>query len=157
MSVSVDYFFNASETLSSLAAQANDCLGCLLVPEQDNPEVYVARFLGMDLALSQTGDYVNDHELDFENFEFELSFTTWASHPILRPIQLASMVVSIYALHCFFGITGILVYDMNTLLARYVELEVEDHGRQLYDLVSRTAFINYPDHLAIISSRLPSL
>ena len=155
MSVTVNYFFNASETLNVPVNKINGCLGCSLKPEQDNPEVYAARLLGMDLTLSQAGDYVNDRELDFEDFKFELGLTTWAGYSELRPIQLASMVASIYALHCFFGITGILVYDMNILLARYGEHEVGNHGAQLHDLMSGTTPMTYSDHLAIVSSRLP--
>lgn len=156
MSITVDYFFNGSGSLRDLAALVNNCLGCSLQPEQDNAEVYVARLLGMDLALSQALDYENDRELDFENFQYELSLKTWVGQSVLRPIQLPLMVASIYSLHCFFGTTGILVYDMDLLLARYVEREAENYGLRLYDLVSETPFVNYSDHLAILSKRLPS-
>ena len=43
-----------------------------------------------------------------------------------------------------------LVYDLQTLLARYEERDIPEYGKSLYDLVSGTTFIRFSEHLDVL-------
>lgn len=119
MSVNICYFFNYSKSLPELAEDINERLGCSLAPYEGDPEDFFERFLSMDFSLHTAEGYVNDNELDLENFKYQLGFRTPAGGADARPIQLPAMAMVTYALHRWYGVTGILVYEVQILLARY--------------------------------------
>jgi hypothetical protein len=52
-------------------------------------------------------------------------------------------------------ITGMLVYDVQTLLAKYEErLEPKSETPELYDTVSKE-FVSFPAHFETLQKRLP--
>lgn len=155
MSVVIDYFFNYPKDLQELAADINTTLGCNLSPYEGDPQDYFSRFLSMEFSLSSSEYLVNDRELDFENFRYELGFRTPWGGADARPIQLPAILLVIYALHRWLGITGMLVYDVQILLARYVEREIDGAGRRLFDVISSTPFLSFQAHLDIVKRRLP--
>jgi len=155
MSVTVDYFFNYSADLFKLAGSINRCLGCELSPYENDPENLFTHFLGMEFSLEAATDYVNDRECNFENFAFHLDFrTTWGGSDS-HPVQLPAMALVAYNLHRWLGITGILVFDMQVLLARYEEKEVPNFGLRLFDVLSGTPFVSFVAHLSQLQKRLP--
>ncbi len=154
MSYTIDFFFNSPKSLTELTEDINNCLGCSLAPIPDDPQVLFTRFLSMEFWFSEA-DYGNDRELDFENFSYQLGFKTWMGGANARPIQLPAIAMVVYGLHRQLSLTGILVFDVQILLARYEEREVEDCGLRLYDLVSDTPFVSFASHLNVLTRRLP--
>jgi hypothetical protein len=67
MSITVDYFFNHQDELSSVARKISEWLGCYLAPYDARHDDLFCRFLGMELTLSKH-TFENDGELDFENY-----------------------------------------------------------------------------------------
>ncbi|HET9493060.1 MAG TPA: hypothetical protein VFR15_02400 [Chloroflexia bacterium] len=155
MSVHISYHFNYPKDLRGLAADINTWIGCNLSPYDGNElDSYYARFLGMEFSLRSAEGYVNDGELDLENFSYQLGFRTPVPDAGMRPTQLPAILVVVYALHHSLGITGMLVYEVESLLARYVEREIDGYGRRLFDVLSETPFISFPAHLNIVRKRL---
>jgi hypothetical protein len=154
MSVTIDYFFNYSKPLPELAKDVNECLGCSLAAYEGDPDDLFDRFLSMEFSLHVADSYENDRELDFENFRYALGFRTPWGEADARPIQVGAMAIVIYALHRSLGITGILVFDMQTLLARYEEREIPEYGKRLYDVLSDSAFVSLSSHLEKLKARL---
>jgi hypothetical protein len=68
---------------------------------------------------------------------------------------LPSIATVVYALHRWLGITGMLVFDMGRLLARYEEREISHWGKALFDNVSGTPFIGFGAHLELLERRMP--
>ena len=163
MSVTIDYFFNYPRSLSELTTDINDCLGCSLAPYKSNPEDLFTRFLSMEFSLRVSPlalrvvppDFEKDPELDFENYLYKLDFRTPWGGAADRPIQLPAILMVVYALHRYLGITGMLVYDIQIPLAHYEERETDGYGKRLFDRVSDTYFVSFEAHLATVSKRLP--
>ncbi|HEX8681734.1 MAG TPA: hypothetical protein VF707_05430 [Ardenticatenaceae bacterium] len=155
MSVTIQYFFNSPKDPEELGRDINNCLGCSLAPYEGDPEDLFDRFLSMEFTLQIADEYVNDKELDLENFGYYLDFRTPVGDADARAIQVPAMLMVIFALHRCFGITGILVFDVQILLARYEERAISGYGKRLYDLVSDTVFLSFPAHLNAIGARLP--
>jgi hypothetical protein len=57
----------------------------------------------------------------------------------------------------FFGtlLLGMLVYDIQQLIARYEQRDVPEFGKRLYDHVSNTLFTDFLEHLNVLKKRLP--
>ena len=152
MSVCVDYFFNHPSKLSSLAEQINGWIGCSLSPYEDNPEDLFSRFLGMELTLSKHA-LENDRELNFEDFDYRIGIRSPIPDGDLRSMQVPAMALIAYTLFRRMSIAGMLVYDVQTLLARY-ELRVENGLDELFDLVSNR-IVRFPDHVESLVKDLP--
>ena len=142
MSVCVDYFFNHQSELSSLVEQINVWIGCSLSPYKANQ--LFSRFLGMELTLSKQ-TFENDRELNFEDFTYRIGIRSPIPEADLRPMQVPAMAFMAYALFRRMGSAGMLVYDVQTLLARY-EVRAEDGFDELFDLVSNRV-VSFPDHV----------
>lgn len=154
MSITVDYFFSHTSSLAEVAEQVNLSVGCSLLPDQGDPNDLYCRFFGMDLDLLKT-EFENDGDLNFEDYKFHLSLRTSVGMASIRPIQIPAMVSIVYSLRLDSHITGMLVFDGDTLLARYEErLDPEFAEERLYDAVSDT-FVRFPYHLSTLASRLP--
>ena len=152
MSVCVDYFFNHPSELSSLTQQLNGWIGCSLSPYEGNAEDLFSRFLGMELTLSKQS-FENDRELNFENFTYRIGIRSPLPEANLRSMQVPAMAFIAYALYRRMGIVGMLVYDLQTLLARY-EARVENGFDELFDLVSNRVVL-FPAHLESLVRYLP--
>ena len=153
MSICIDYFFNHSHDLSALAQEINDWVGCSLSPYEGNPEDLFCRFFGMELSLSKH-TLENDRELNFEDFTYQLGIRIPIPDANLRAMQLPAIALMAYALYRRLKITGMLVYDVQILLARYEErFDSELNEAELFDVVSGE-FIRFPAHLDALNRRL---
>lgn len=147
MSVTTEYYFNSPLELKALAAQLSAELGCDLQPYKGDETEYYDRFMGMEFSL-EPNDFENDGELDFESFAYSISFRTSWGEAHWRPIQLATLVCVVRVLHDSFKYGGILVYDLDTLLARY-------EAPTFVDTLSGTSIDDFPAHLAVLTTRIP--
>jgi hypothetical protein len=152
MSVCVDYFFNHGYELSAVAKEINGWIGCSLSPFEGNREDLFSRFLGMELTLSKHS-LENDRDLNFQDFTYRLGVRSPIPEADLRPMQIPAMAFIAYALFRRMGIVGLLVYDVQSLLARY-EARVTDGLDELFDLVSNRV-VRFPDHLETLVRNLP--
>ncbi len=154
MSITIGYFFNHPHDLLALAEEINAKLGYSFSPYQGNSEDQFCRFLGMELSLFKH-TLENDREVNFEDFTYQVDTRTpWASAD-LRAMQLPAMALLAFALYRRMGITGMLVYDAQVLLARYEErLDSESGEMGMFDTVS-DQFVRFPIHFDALHSRLP--
>ena len=161
MSVSIGYFFNSDKSLPELAAEINEVMGCSLVPSIGMPESAFTAFpfFGMELSLSindtSEDGYSDDDELKFTHYNYEIDVTTYWGQADARPTQLPILLSTVYILHRRLGIMGMLVYDVQILLAKYEERAVNENWSELYDTVSEMSFFKFADHLSVIQKRLP--
>jgi hypothetical protein len=155
MSHTITYFFNYPKPLAELAQDINEWLGCSLAPIEEDEGFWTGLLLSMEFDLITADGFDNDRDLDFENFVYYIRFKTWASTESAKLIQVPTMLTVIYALHRRLGITGMLVWEMQTLLARYEEREASYYGKRLYDLVSDAPFTSFPAHLQAVMALLP--
>ena len=155
MSVHICYYFNYPKDPQELASDINMWIGCNLSPVDDDKDYFHSRYLSMQFSLSPQDGLLNDGELDFENFGYQLCFRTAVGTANARPIQLPALLIIVYALHHSLGIAGMLVYDVEKLLAKYVEREVDSYGKMLFDVVSNSPFIGFGAHLDLVRKQLP--
>lgn len=137
MSVSVEYCFRSTLPLPELAAQIAAPLGCHL-PLED------ALLLGTRLTLGRCEEE-NDGELEYEAYNYELSLLT--SGPNFRTTLLPTMLSVIRVLQQLFGYSGMLVYHLAILLAKYDDTFV--------DTLSGTSLSDYQAHLTAVMHRMP--
>jgi hypothetical protein len=154
MSIHVDYFFNHEDDLAAVARKANTWIGCSLAPYEGRANDLFCRFLGMELSLS-THTFENDRDLDFENYTYCLSSRTPIPDWDLRITQVPAMAFIAYALYFRMNLKGMLVYDVQHLLARYEDrLDLKGSGTEtMFDAVSGE-FVLFPRHLIALDSRL---
>ena len=154
MSITVDYFFNHQDELSSVARKISEWLGCYLAPYDGRHDDLFCRFLGMELTLSKH-TFENDGELDFENYTFRLSTRTPIPDWDLRIGQVPAMVLIANTLYRRMNLKGMLVYDMQHLLARYEDhLDLKGSGTEtMFDTVSGEC-VMFPEHLVALDKRL---
>ena len=154
MSVCIDYYFNHPHELSALAQEINGWVGFSLSPYEGNPEDLFCRFFGMELSLSKHS-LENDRELNFEDFAYQLGIRIPLPDADLRSMQFPAVALLAYALYRRMGIVGMLVYDVQILLARYEErVDSESDEAGMFDVVSGV-YIRFPAHLDALYSRLP--
>src|SRR5215475_335497 len=154
MSITVDYFFNYPEGLAAIAELMNKSLGCSLSPYKGDSQDMFSRFLGMELSLS-SHNFENDRDLNFEEYTFYLSLRTPWGLAALRGMQLSAMAYIAYVLYFGYKVTGMLVYDLQILLARYEERFYSEADEDwLYDTVSEQ-FVTFPAHISKLRERLP--
>jgi hypothetical protein len=155
MSYKIGYLFNYPQDLAQTAKDINECLGCSLAPYLGDTDHWFDRFLSMEFSFGKIEGFENEGELDFENFRYEINFRTAVGAARARPIQLPAIATVVYALYRWLGITGILVFDMQILIARYEERDIQDWGKRLYDVVSDSPFIGFGAHLSLLEQRMP--
>ncbi len=154
MSITIDYYFNHSDDLPELAKNINAWLGCSLSPYEGDPEDLFCRFLAMQFTLSKH-NLENDGECAFEDYKYELGFRVPVPDGDLRIIQLPAIALIVYTLHYRMKITGMLVYDVQILLAKYEErLNTENDSLEIYDTIS-LEFVSFPAHFETLKKRLP--
>jgi hypothetical protein len=155
MSITVDYFFNFDGTLAELALKVNAVLGCSLAPYEGSSGDRFDRFLSMELSLG-TRTMENDGVLDFEDYEFEIGIRNPAPDGDLRELVPSAMLLVSTLLQRRCDITaGMLVYDCQVLLARYIEKQYAGKSG-IYDEVGQK-LVSFPEHITDIYSRIPRL
>jgi hypothetical protein len=154
MSICVDYFFNHEDELPALTRKINGWLGCCLAPYEGNPQDLFSRFLGMELNLGRHS-LENDRDLNFADYTYCLGIRTPIPDADLRRMQIPATVLIAQALFIQIALKGMLVYDVQHLLARYEgRLDVKGSGtEEMFDVVSGE-FVALPRHLDVLINRL---
>ncbi len=99
MSVSVEYFFNSDLALPRLASEIGRWLGCVLQPDPDDSEALFSGVLfGMEFTIWSWHSLVNDRDLNFEDYGYQLANKTYSGSPS-RPIQVEVMALIAFSLH----------------------------------------------------------
>ena len=157
MSITVDYFFNYEGSLPVLAGKINSWVGCSFLSHEVTPTNLSCRFLGIELSLS-THSFENDGEINFENYAYCLSLRTPMPDADLRRIQIPAMVLIAYALYYRMSLKGMLVYDMQHLLARYEDrFDLKLSGtEEMFDSVTGMS-VMFPEHVEVLQKRLRRL
>src|SRR5215207_7897848 len=164
MSVTVDYFFNYEGSVVDLLAGIGQAVGSELKPyNQNNAEpVYFARFLSMELSLLTDHTLENDDEFNFGDFQYEIGIRNPWRAAGLRDMQIPVVALIASLLHRRSQVKGgILVYDVQILLARYEERPNTEFGNQLgldittwlFDTISNE-FVVFPEHFKDLNDRL---
>jgi len=154
MSICVDYFFNHEAELPALSRKVSGWLGCFLAPYEGDVQDLFTRFLGMELDLGRHS-FGNDRELNFEDYTYRLGIRTPIPDGDLRTMQIPAMVLIAHVLFYRMNIKGMLVYDMQHLLARYEgRVDLKGGGsEEMFDAVSGQ-FVILPRHLDALDNRL---
>lgn len=146
MTTVINFFFNYSKPLDVLAADINENLACNLEPYEGNSKDYFTNLLGLEFSLNTAGNYDDVVDIDFSNFAYNLSFKSNSA----SAIQLYAMLIVIHSLYRRLGVTGILVYEVEPLLARY-----EEKNNKLYEVLSGRYYDRVSEQIADIQKRLP--
>jgi len=145
MSINVGYFFNSDKPFGDLTKEINGWLGCSLAPYEADEKDLFCIFLGMELSFG-IHDFENDLDLNFEDYKYEIDVRTPAGNAFLRDIQISAVAFIAKVLYEKMKITGMMVYDLQQLLARYEErVDPQNQWKALFDLVSNK-FVNFPQH-----------
>jgi hypothetical protein len=143
MSYSIDYFFNSDKSYEHLCKDMNECLDFVFESCEENKNQVYVRLLGIGLDF-YIHTFENDGELNFEDYKYYLGLTP---RPYSKDLCLPFMAFIASILYRQMRISeGILVYDVQRLLAKYRE-EISSEGmKDLYDEVSNR-FVEFPQHL----------
>jgi hypothetical protein len=148
MSVDISFYFNAPGTLPEVAQAADGVLGCRFVPYEGNADDLFSRFLSFEMSLRRH-DLVSDGPLDFDRFAFSIGLRVPVPDSALLGFQLETIGLVAHVLLLRGTATeGILVYDVQRLLARY-----EASAAGPIDRISGEPVV-FPDHLDELRSRL---
>jgi hypothetical protein len=150
MSITVEYSFNSDLALPELASEIRRRIGCVLEPDPADPKgLFSGILFGMELTLCMEHGLVNDLDLNFEDYRYQIGNKTWAGSP-LRSIQVEVIALTAFFLHdTSLAIhRGMLTFEVQTLLARY-----EEKGDEWFDLVGGKR-VAYPEHLIDIKARI---
>ena len=149
MSVDISFYFNAPGTLAEVAADADRVLGCRLTPYEGNADDLFCRFLSFEMSLHRC-TLVEDGDLDFPRFAYDIGLRVPAPDSDLLGFQLETIaLVAHVLLRRGTATEGILVYDVQKLLARY-----EATAEGVIDWTASEDPISFPDHLEELRSRL---
>ncbi len=170
MSESISYFFNHEGSLAEVTSIVNTQLGCSLSPYEGDETDMFAWFLAVELSLCADHGLENDREMNFENYRYQLRIRTALPNALARPIQFPTMVAIIYALYLRLRITGMLVDNVDRVLARYEErstnifdrnspedlelFAIGDMSRWIYNSESGEPFVNFSRQLSLIEGRV---
>jgi hypothetical protein len=153
MSQTFEYFLNYNGSLAELADMVRAAVGVHLSPCSDTSDDLCGQLLGMDFFLG-THDYEDDQGIPFGDYRYELGLKTFLPDGDLRSLQVAVMVAMPYLLYHRHGLTGMLVFDLQYLIASYEARVGADGKAALFDTVSAT-FVRLPGHWKAVSSRIP--
>src|SRR3954451_12574787 len=94
--------------------------------------------------------------MNFEDYIYNISIRTPIPDADLRGMQVPAMVFIAYAMYARMRIVGMLVYNIQNLLAKYeFRLNPTTVLEDLYDSVSGD-FVRLSDHVEKVRSRIPS-
>jgi hypothetical protein len=152
MSTSIEYFFNSGKNLHELSVEINEWLGCNLRVSETRPghEQAWCRFFGMSLDF-YAHSLENNGLVDFESFKYQIGLFGPSD---VRYIALPLTALLAYFLYCRLNVSdGAIVYDVQTLLARYQEKLFEGY-QDLVDAISGKQ-VKFPQHFVDLESRIP--
>jgi len=133
--------------LAAVGGLVGRALGCRFEPYQNDPSDLFCCLLSLETSLSEHS-LESDGDLDLASTRFQLDTRTPSSDGDLRDIQLGLMAAVPTLLYRRAGISsGLLVYDVQRLLARYELRE----GR-FVDVVSGLPVV-FPAHFHHVFSR----
>jgi hypothetical protein len=151
MSITIDYFFNSDNDVDELRLEINGWLGCDLKAVEDERDYFCTRFMALYFSFG-THSLVNDRQLDFENYKYEIGVYTSVPDGCVREIRTGLMAMIVFILYHRLGIKkGMLVYDVQRLLGRYEERITEHNTSYLFDTVSQK-FVNFPQHILDVNA-----
>ena len=146
MSIYIDYFFNSNKDFKQLLKEINELLGSNLISSETDEENSSGSFFGMPLSF-HTQTLENDRELNFQDYKYQIGLTTYWGSADLRDIQVSIVAFIAFLLYLRMQISeGILVYDVQRLLARYKEKSISEEAKGLFDETSNK-FVELPQHL----------
>lgn len=150
MSTSVDYLFNFSGDLHELSAEINNCLGSnLRVSKPHDTEQAWARLFGMSLDLYAHSFEGTVREIELSTFKYYLSLSGPKDVAVMKVPLIAEIA---YLLYLQLDVkAGLLVFDLQRLLALYEIKIFEDGYEALYDSVSEKRVV-FPEHFVDIDS-----
>ena len=143
MSYSIGYFFNSNKSFQQLCEEMNEFLDFSFELSKEYKNHAYVRFLGIGLDF-YIHTFENDGELNFEDYKYYIGLT---ARPYSKQLRLPVMTFIANILYQQMGISeGILVFDVQRILAKYKE-EVDSEGyKDFYDEVSNK-FVEFPQHL----------
>lgn len=146
MSVNIEFYFNCNSSFDSLANLLAETLG-LHVASKAGDSIHGICF-GMDWSLQTDHGMLNaPPNLDFEDYEFVFDLITPVGAGRMRPIQLPLMLCIVHCLQCEGVTSGMLTYDSQRALARYVEGRQKTIINELgdtFDIKSELSRISLP-------------
>lgn len=149
MSVTIDFVFNSLDDLIETGGRINSTLGVVLQPYAGDRNDLFAHFLGLELSLVACS-LEDDRDLDFSRYRFMLSTRTAWPASDRRTYQLEATALAAYALLTVGAVQdGMLVYDVQRLLARYSRTA----EGEVWDSVSLSV-VSFPGHLERLRSRM---
>ena len=136
MSVRIGYYFNTNQPLHNFAETVNGVLGCSLAPHDGDHTDFYCRFLAMEFSLGH--NYLNSNrDLNTHDFGYILEARIPSSDNELLTIATQTMMSVAYVLHVRLNIHfGTLVWDAQTVLAKYELRDCEFNEPEWYDSVS---------------------
>lgn len=136
MSVTIGYYFNTNQPLHEFAKAANGALGCSLTPYEDDYTDFYCRFLAMEFSLGHN-NLQSDRDLNFDDYGYFLDVRIPSPDNELLTIATQTMMSVAYVLHVRLHIhVGMLIWDTQTVLARYDLRRNENNETEWYDSVS---------------------
>ncbi len=153
MSIWIDYFFNSDKSFDRLLKEINEQLGSSLVLSETDENNSHGFFFGMPFDF-HTNTLENDGQLNFQDYKFQIGLTTYWGSADLRQMQILTVASIAFLFYRRMQISeGILVYDLQRLLARYEEKITSDKSENLFDKISNK-FVELPQHLVDIDKLL---
>jgi hypothetical protein len=149
MSATIDFVFNSPDDLIETGGRLNSTLGVVLQPYAGHRNDLFTHFLGLELSLVACS-LDDDRDLDFSRYRFMLSTRTAWSASDRRAYQLEATALAAYALLTVGAVQdGMLVYDVQRLLARYSRTA----EGEVWDSVSHSV-VSFPAHFELLRSRM---
>lgn len=153
MSVSIDYFFNSEKDFEQLSSEIEKWIGCKVQVEEGKNQ-YPLFLLGVHIDFGINDYLENDGVLNFEDYKYSISITNYWGSADLRNTQMPIMAFIANLLYRRIDIKeGILVYDLQSLLAKYAEKTDSNNEMKLFDEVSN-CFVDFPKHLVDLHEKL---
>ena len=147
MSTNVTYFFKYPKSIELAVNDINNVVGCNLTPYEGEDKDLFCMFLSMELSFEENNDYINDRELKYEKYNYNLDIRIPSPDNDLLCVTLQTIATIAYVLYTRLSITqGMLVYDMQTLLALYEENNANNWVNKVNGNV-----VEFPEHIHDIS------
>lgn len=143
MSYSIDYFFNSEKSFEQLCEEMNAYLDFKFEPSKEYEDHVYNRTLGIGFDF-YIHDFESDRTLNFEDYKYYIGLT---GQLYAKDFRLSIMAFAADMLYSQMGISdGILVFDVQRILAKYTEKINSNNEKSLFDEVSNQ-FVEFPQHL----------
>ena len=146
MSRSLDFLFDTTHTDERLLERLRGVCGLSFRPATDGRSYYYCRFLWREISL--------ERNIFREIEEYPVEKLGWYLHidrtdPDWVDIDVASWALLSYlVMHASAGSEGLLVFDLEVPLARYLF-----KGGELIDTLADNGVIQFPEHVARVGER----